>query len=314
MSDDADDASVPPLDAHLVRRLVAAQFPDWAVLPVRPVENGGWDNRTFRLGDGLTVRLPSAAGYVPQVEKEQRWLPVLAPQVPLAIPVPAGQGAPGEGYPFPWSIYHWIPGEVATSETIADFDDFADALAGFLLSLQGVPTDGGPGPGPHSAFRGGPLSFYETDVYESLRALGRRVPTEDCLRIWNDALARPYLAAPVWFHGDISVGNLLVRRGRLSAVIDFGCAGVGDPSCDLAVAWTLLPAVSRPVFRAALSVDDATWARGRGWGCGRRFSRWRTSRTAVLEPRRRSGRWINSSSTRRTKRRSEHPVGARGAS
>jgi aminoglycoside phosphotransferase (APT) family kinase protein len=256
---------VTEIDVALVRRLVDAQFPQWADLPVSPVEVGGWDNRTFRLGERMTVRLPSAEGYVAQVAKEQRWLPYLAPRLPLPIPVPLAQGVPAEGYPFPWSVYPWLDGENAGPGAIGDLSAFAVALAGFLTALQSVDATGGPPPGPHCWYRGGPLTTYDAETRRALETLGDRIDRDAATDVWETALAATWHGTPVWFHGDVSAGNLLVRDGRLAAVIDFGSSGVGDPACDLAIAWTLLSGESREAFRDALSADPATWARGRGW-------------------------------------------------
>ncbi len=253
------------IDAALVRRLISSQFPRWADLPVDPVEVGGWDNRTFRLGAHMTVRLPSAAQYALQVEKEQRWLPKLAPLLPLAVPVPLAKGAPAEGYPYPWSVYRWLEGETATLERIADLRRFAVALAEFLNALRRIDPAGGPSPGRHNFFRGGPLTVYDAETRQAIATLDGRVDTEAALAAWEAALGAEWAGHPVWFHGDVAFGNLLVRNGRLSAVIDFGTSGVGDPACDLAIAWTLFRGESRVAFRAALGPDDATWARGRGW-------------------------------------------------
>ncbi|MFI7608112.1 aminoglycoside phosphotransferase family protein [Micromonospora sp. NPDC049366] len=253
------------IDVALVRRLVAAQFPRWARLPVRPVRHGGWDNRTFHLGDAMTVRLPSAEGYAPQVAKEQRWLPVLAPHLPLPVPTPLAQGEPDDDYPFPWSVHRWIDGEVAAPDRIADLTGFAVDLAGFLAALQAVDPTGGPAAAAHSAWRGAPLATYDGDVRRALDRLGDRVPADAVTAIWAAALAAAWAGPPVWFHGDVAVGNLLVRDGRLAAVIDFGCCGVGDPACDVVIAWTLLHGRSRAAFRETLAIDPATWARGRGW-------------------------------------------------
>lgn len=253
------------IDAALVRRLVAAQFPQWAGIEVRPVELDGWDNRTFRLGDDMSVRLPSAEGYILQVEKEHRWLPLLAPQLPLPIPVPLAKGVPGEGYPWPWSINRWLDGENATVERITDLDQFAATLANFLAALQRIDPTGGPPPGQHNFHRGGPPAFYDADTRRALVALDGEIDTGAARAVWEAALAAEWRGSPVWFHGDIAWGNLLLRDGRLGAVIDFGTSGVGDPACDLAIAWTLLEGTSRAAFRAGLDLDDATWARGRGW-------------------------------------------------
>jgi aminoglycoside phosphotransferase (APT) family kinase protein len=256
---------VPNIDASLVRRLIGAQFPRWADLPVRPVEVGGWDNRTFHLGDRMTVRLPSAEGYVAQVEKEHRWLPALAPHLPLPVPVPLAKGVPAEGYPFPWSVYRWIEGETATVGRIGDPVEFASALAGFLVALQQIDPTGGPSPGPQNFFRGGPLGVYDPETRRALAALDGEIDTRAARAVWESALDAAWHGPPVWFHGDVAWGNLLVEKGRLSAVIDFGTSGVGDPSCDLAISWTLFGGESREAFRAVLQPDDAAWARGRGW-------------------------------------------------
>ncbi len=253
------------IDAALAKRLVSEQFPEWADLPVTPVEPGGWDNRTFRLGDELSVRLPSAAGYAAQVDKEQHWLPRLAPQLPLPIPEPVALGQPDAGYPWKWSVYRWLEGEPATADRIADLGEFATTLGGFLAALQRADATGGPPPGAHNFFRGGPPDVYDAETREAIAILGDTIDGGAALDVWETALAADWSGAPVWFHGDISRGNLLVTDERLSAVIDFGTAGVGDPACDLAIAWTFFDGESRGAFRAALPLDDGTWARGRGW-------------------------------------------------
>jgi aminoglycoside phosphotransferase (APT) family kinase protein len=253
------------IDAVLVSLLVAEQFPQWADLPVEPVEVGGWDNRTFHLGSDKTVRLPSAERYAEQVDKEHRWLPTLAPHLPLPIPVPLAKGAPARGYAWKWSVYRWLEGETATAGRIADLRRFAIALAGFLATLQSIDPAGGPLPGEHNFYRGGPLKVYDAETRRALTALEGRIDTQAASAAWEAALGATWHGSPVWFHGDIAAGNLLVEKGRLSAVIDFGTCGVGDPACDLAISWTLFGARSRNTFRAALDLDDATWVRGRGW-------------------------------------------------
>ena len=252
-------------DADLVRRLVAAQFPQWAHLPVRPVTFGGKNNTTFHLGEAMSVRLPSARAYVAQVEKEQAWLPRLAPHLPLPIPEPVGLGQPGEGYPWAWSIYRWIEGDTATLERIADPPQFARDLAAFLSALQALDVTDGPAAGQHNFFRGGPLATYDDQTRQAIEDLGDSIDGATALAIWEQALAAAWTQPPVWLHGDVAAGNLLVRDGKLSAVIDFGILGVGDPACDLAIAWTLLHGEARAAFREALPLDDGTWARGRGW-------------------------------------------------
>jgi len=253
------------IDEFLVGRLIAAQFPRWADLPIKPVVPGGWDNRTFRLGDHMAVRLPSAARYARQVEKEHRWLPMLAPQLPLSIPVPLAMGVPAEGYPWQWSVYRWLGGENAAIGRIIDLRRFATTLAQFLAALQKIDTAGGPMPGPHNFFRGGSLSVYDSEVRQAIIALGDKIDADAVMAVWEAALEAKWINPPVWFHGDVSAGNLLIEEGRLSAVIDFGSSGVGDPACDLSIAWTFFEGASREAFRAALFADESTWARGRGW-------------------------------------------------
>ncbi|MEO3431831.1 aminoglycoside phosphotransferase family protein [Inquilinus sp. CAU 1745] len=260
-----DSTAVFEIDASLVRRLIAKQFPQWAGLPVRPVRFGGHDNRTFHLGDRMTVRLPSHAAYSAQVEKEHRWLPKLAPLLPLPIPTPLAMGEPAEGYRWRWSVYRWLEGETAEQGRIDDPKQFALALAEFLIALMKVDATGGPPAGAHNFHRGGPLTVYDGETRRALAALNGRIDTDAARAVWESALDASWHGEPVWFHGDVAGGNLLVKDGRLTAIIDFGTSGVGDPACDLTVAWTLLEGKSRDVFRTALPHDDATWARGRGW-------------------------------------------------
>ena len=253
------------IDAELARRLVATQFPQWADLPVTPVADDGWDNRTFRLGSELSLRLPSGDWYALQVDKEQAWLPRLAPHLPLPIPEPVARGEPGEGYPYAWSVYRWLEGEPASSGPVRDPVALASSLAAFLVALERVDARNGPEPGPHNFFRGGPLETYADEAERAIAALGDEIAADDVRRVLDDALATRWERDPVWVHGDVAAGNLLLRDGRLAAVIDFGCAAVGDPACDVVIAWTLLSGRSSDAFRSALAVDRSTWARGRGW-------------------------------------------------
>jgi aminoglycoside phosphotransferase (APT) family kinase protein len=253
------------IDSELVRRLVATQFPQWKDLPVRPVASGGWDNRTFHLGESMLVRLPSAANYASQVEKEHRWLPMLAPLLPIRIPEPLAHGDPGEGYPWGWSIYGWLKGETAATATIDNLREFAASLAHFLIALQGVDTTGGPPPGPHSFFRGASLTNYDDETRKAIIVLKDKIDVAAATKVWEAGLASTWQHAPVWVHGDISTGNLLVGDGRLSAVIDFGQLTVGDPACDLAITWTFFEGEAREIFRSMLPLDIGTWDRARAW-------------------------------------------------
>lgn len=253
------------ITVELVSRLVRTQFPEWAELPVRPVDVDGWDNATFRLGETMSVRLPSAEHYAESVEKEQRWLPILACELPLPIPQPIALGAPGCRYPWPWSVNRWIDGAPVTAEAIADLPQFAADLADFLSALYRIDPTGGPLPGTHNFFRGGPLTVYDVETREELDALRGHIDTALAAEVWQAALDASWEGRPVWLHGDAQPGNLLLKNGKLSAVLDFGGCGVGDPACDTTIAWTFLAGDSSRVFKERLPVDSATWVRGRGW-------------------------------------------------
>lgn len=253
------------IDVALVQELIATQFPHWAKLPIQPVPFGGWDNRTFHLGEHMLVRLPSAAAYSFQVQKEQYWLPRLAKFLPLPIPTPLAMGTPADHYPWHWSIYQWLDGETAANAFITSLSKFAVSLAQFITALQGIDPTGGPPSGPQNFHRGGPLAVYNGETRQAITALDGKIDTDAAHAVWEEALAATWHGPPAWLHGDISAGNLLVEGGQLSAVIDFGSSGVGDPACDLAIAWTFFHSASRQAFRMALPPDNGIWARGRGW-------------------------------------------------
>jgi aminoglycoside phosphotransferase (APT) family kinase protein len=250
----------------LVEGLVRDQFPAWAALPIKPVEFGGWDNKTFHLGEDMSVRLPSAASYAAQVSKEQEWLPKLAPHLSLPIPVPLAMGRPSRGYPWHWSVYKWIEGETAAKNRIRDLNEFAEDLAYFLVELQSIDSAAAPIPGDHNFYRGGSLTVYDAETRNTVKKLEGQIETDLVIAVWEEALLTTWEEPPVWLHGDVYPTNLLLRDGRLSAVIDFGCAAVGDPACDLIIAWSFLDSQSRRVFQRTLGPDEATLARARGWG------------------------------------------------
>jgi aminoglycoside phosphotransferase (APT) family kinase protein len=250
-------------DVGLVRRLVAAQFPRWADLPIAPVQSYGTDHDIYRLGDHLAARLPRIGWATEQAAKEAEWLPKLAPHLPLALPVQVARGHAADNYPFDWSIYEWLPGENANG-TIGDLDGAAVDLAAFLTALHRVETFGAH-PRPRGA-RGAPLSELDTSVRRSIAELGNRIDGVAALRSWEESISAPvWDGEEVWVHGDLLPGNLLVVAGRLSAVIDWGGLNVGDPACDLQPAWNVFEGRSRRRFRDELAVDDASWLRGRGW-------------------------------------------------
>ncbi|MEU2119378.1 aminoglycoside phosphotransferase family protein [Streptomyces sp. NPDC016459] len=252
------------IDTVLVERLVAGRFPRWAGLAVRAVDSAGTDNAMFRLGDDLVVRLPRVPDAVGQVEKEQRWLPRLAPHLPLDVPVPVGRAGAGPDFPMPWSVYRWLDGDDTYDVPLTDLAHAAVELGRFGAALRTVDASEGP-----PSFRGGPVTDWEDgNLPRAVRDLGADglVDEELATASWESVLRLPqWDGAPVWVHGDLLPGNLLGRDGRLSAVIDFGGLGTGDPACDMMPAWTLLTADTRPLFREAARADDATWARGRGW-------------------------------------------------
>ncbi|GAA2896611.1 hypothetical protein Acy02nite_61120 [Actinoplanes cyaneus] len=245
------------ISTDLVRRLVDTQFPEWAGLPLSLVDPAGSDHVIHRLGPELSVRLPRHEGAIGQAAKEFEWLPKLAPHLPLAVPVPVAVGEPGFGYPWHWAVARWMDGEPAT--TALDSVATAETLAGFLHALQALPVDGAPTGNDGLAGRDPSTRAAITQAADAFDAVAMT-------RLWDEALAAPgWERPPVWFHGDFHTGNLLTTAGRVSAVIDFGGLGAGDPAVDLMMAFTLMSARSRAAFREALGVDDPTWARGRGW-------------------------------------------------
>ncbi|WP_203644415.1 aminoglycoside phosphotransferase family protein [Streptomyces sp. SID14478] len=249
----------------MARRLVDTQFPQWAGLPLRAFEPAGSDHALYRLGEELMVRLPRHPGAIGQAAKESRWLPRLAPHLPLAVPEPVAVGEPGFGYPWQWAVSRWLSGDVATVDALADSREAATDLADFLLALRRCTPD----PDGHDAAPAtGPdqLARRDAGTRAAIRQHADVFDATAATAVWEAALAAPaWDRPPVWCHGDMHTGNLLTTRGRLSAVIDFGELALGDPACDLTIAYTLMSPRSRSVFRAALGVDDATWARGRGW-------------------------------------------------
>jgi aminoglycoside phosphotransferase (APT) family kinase protein len=244
------------IDEALVRRLLAEQFPQWGDRPLTQVEPAGTENAIFRLGGDLSLRLSRREGPTQPGGKELEWLPRLAPQLPLEIPVPVAQGVPTGEYPWFWDVHTWVEGQTASVDEI-DAIQAARDLAGFVAALQRVDPAGAP-PG-----RGIPLPDRDEETrYWLARFDGHAAVAEQ----WDRALgAPPWEGAPVWHHGDLDPRNWLVRDGRISGVIDWGTMGVGDPACDVMVAWKLHSSAARDAFREALPVDDATWERARGW-------------------------------------------------
>jgi aminoglycoside phosphotransferase (APT) family kinase protein len=248
------------IDAALVKRLIAAQVPQLADLPIRAVQSTGTVNAIYRLGDHLCVRLPRLPSWAQNLQKELRWLPKLAPSLSLRIPEPVAQGHPVSDYPFPWAIYRWIAGQPYSDELVHDERQAAADLAQFVQELRRIDPRGAP--------RGGrrPLCELDAATRAAIEASRDVIDSDAAVAAWASALDAPaWDGAPVWIHTDLLRPNLLVDRGRLCAVIDFGGVGVGDPAADVIAAWSVFGQSGRAAFRAALDVDEGTWNRARGY-------------------------------------------------
>src|SRR5687768_7058511 len=248
----ADEVST---DAALVRRLLVGQFPHWAELPIEPVSSFGTDNALYRLGVDMVVRLPRIDWAVGATERDLRWLPALAPLLAVEIPRPLGSGVPAEGYPWPWGVYTWLEGEDARDSGVDPGE-----LARFVVSLRELDLSDGPPAG-----RGAPLRARDAETRRAISRLEGEIDVQAAIAAWEAALEVPdWPGLPKWVHGDLLAGNLLLRNGRLTGVIDWSGVGVGDPAADLMGAWSLFESEERNAFRAEVEVDDRTWARGRG--------------------------------------------------
>jgi aminoglycoside phosphotransferase (APT) family kinase protein len=262
MHPDQADIGLP-----LVTRLIAAQFPRWKELPLAEVRSAGTDNRVYRMGTGLAVRLPRRQAVATEVDRLRQWLPRLAPHLPLAVPMPVARGAPGEGFPFPWLVCQWLDGQDVTRDLDVDLADAAVRLGRFVAALHRIDATGA----PNSPLRGGPLDMLDERVRREIGDLGAdgTIDPQLVTAAWDRALDTPaWNGAPTWVHADLYPGNLVARQHRLEAVIDFGGLGTGDPAIDLLPAWAWLSTSARSLFRAQAEPDDATWARGRGWALG----------------------------------------------
>jgi aminoglycoside phosphotransferase (APT) family kinase protein len=248
------------LDQALVERLVAAQFPELAGLPVRPVQSTGTVNAIYRLGDRLYARLPRLQDWAEALAKEWTWLPRLAPRLSLPVPEPVAWGRPSGEYPFPWAIYRWIEGQPYSDHRVSDEGQAANDLAQFVIELRGID----PGNAPAGGRR--PLRELDTMTRQAIEASSGLIDREAVREAWARALEAPAWAGrPVWIHTDLLRPNLLVAGGRLCAVIDFGGVGAGDPAADVIAAWSVFSQSGRATFRQALDVDDDTWNRARGY-------------------------------------------------
>lgn len=250
-------------DVDLVRDLLRAQLPQWAGLPIAEVESTGTDNALYRVGATMVVRMPLRPSATRSTQMEHEWLPRLAPHLPVDVPVPVALGQPTQEFPWPWSVMTWIEGEDATTARFSSHQAATD-VARFVSALHSIDPTGGPH--PRAGGRGLPLRERDRFTRRSIRSSSGLIDTDAVTASWVEALEVPAWEQPsVWIHGDIAAGNILFRDGRLRAVIDWGCLGVGDPACDLIVAWEIFDAGSRDLLRSELGVDDDTWARSRGW-------------------------------------------------
>jgi aminoglycoside phosphotransferase (APT) family kinase protein len=249
------------IDAGLVRRLLQAQFPEWAGLPLVAAPSTGTVNAIYRLGDDLCVRLPRVHRWAADLSKELRWLPQLAPQLPLMVPEPVASGRPSPDFPLPWAIYRWLPGETWSGARSGDELRAAADLAQFVAALRRIDRSGAPRSG-----RDRPLPLRDAEARAAIRALRGTVDTDAVAAAWETSLgAPPWDGRPTWTHADLLPPNLLVDGTRISAVLDFGNVGVGDPALDALPAWSVLGELGREHYRRTLDVDDATWVRGRGF-------------------------------------------------
>ncbi len=248
----------------LAKKLIASQFPEFAHLNIESVPVQGHDNRSFRLGSELLIRIPTAEAYALKVPKEQVLLPRLAPYVSVRIPEPVRMGLPCEDFPYPFSIYKWLEGTSANLLTINNeaLEQLAFDLAEFLKELQNISTIEGPGPGQHNWWRGAPVSVYDQQARSQIAALKI---TKEAMPLLEKAIRTQWEKPPVWIHGDFAIGNIVINDGKLSGVIDFGGLGVGDPACDLVIAWTFLKGKAREVFIREMNLDSDTWLRAKVW-------------------------------------------------
>jgi aminoglycoside phosphotransferase (APT) family kinase protein len=255
------------INLSLVAKLIKEQFPKWSNLSINPVEFSGNDNRTFRLGEKMLIRLPSAEDYADQVKKEQKWLPILAQKLSFKIPTPVALGQPSKIYPWHWSIYLWIEGVSANVLNIEDslLKSIAINLSEFLNEFHNIDVSNGPTPGAHNFWRGAHPIIYELETKESIAKLNGVISKNSALAAWAKATSSHWNKNPVWVHGDLSSGNILIKDCKLTSVIDFGCIAIGDPACDLAITWTFFKNESRKIFKSNLKLDNDTWARARGW-------------------------------------------------
>ncbi|MBP6870295.1 aminoglycoside phosphotransferase family protein [Candidatus Babeliales bacterium] len=251
----------------IAQQLIAEQFPEFKNFEIKSIKTQGHDNRTFRLGNDLLIRLPSAQCYAAQIKKEQIWLPQFAPHISTMIPKPIKLGNPTSFYPFPWSINQWIEGESANNLTPQDLDlpIIAEQVAQFLKELAIINSEKGPNPGPENFYRGGRLGVYYNQTQAALQKLSSFFDVAPYEQLWHQAVQNGRLCDPVWIHGDMSPSNIIIEKKQLKAVIDFSGIAVGEPSCDLVMAWTFFDEASKQIFKENLDYEENIWEVARAW-------------------------------------------------
>ncbi|MCX7114309.1 MAG: aminoglycoside phosphotransferase family protein [Gammaproteobacteria bacterium] len=255
------------ITADLAHQLIAEQFPEYAHLPITSVEQQGHDNRTYRLGNDLLIRMPTAESYALKVPIEEALLPKLASHLTVSIPVPIKMGTASQTYPYPFSIYKWLEGR-SINLLVVDNDcleNLASDLVRFLKELQSIDNVDGPAPGQHNWWRGDHVSVYDKGAREQISALSTVINERQAIELWERACKTKWDKSPVWVHGDFAIGNMLLKDNKLSAIIDFGGMALGDPACDLVIAWTFLNGKARDIFVQEMNLDENTWLRARAW-------------------------------------------------
>jgi len=250
---------------QLAKNMLEEQFPQFKDLEITDIKIGGWDNKVFRLGDDKLIKMPIAKKYEIQIDTTFHWLPKLANHLPFKIPQPLGRGKPSPAYPFKWAIYNWIEGDTVFESKNIDGEKFADDLVTFIKDLHKINIDNAPAPSIHNFYRGGDLRIYDTEIIASISALKGKIDYRKAMQIWEKSIASQYHDSPLWIHGDLSLGNILLEEGQIKAIIDFGMIAAGDPACDLAVAYNIFTADVREEFIIKMDMKKDVWDRAKGW-------------------------------------------------
>lgn len=255
------------ININIAQRLIYEQFPEYKNLIIKEVEEQGHDNRTYRLGNDLLIRLPTDSHYALKVPKEQELLPQLGKYLSINIPTPVKMGKPSKSFPYPFSIYKWLDGKSINLLNLntQELCVLAYDLAQFLKELQKINLVSGPKPGQHNWWRGDHISIYSKNAESQIKMLSDFIDTSKALNLLKEACATKWEKDPVWIHGDFAIGNMLAQNNKLAGIIDFGGMAIGDPACDLVIAWTYLSDDARILFINEMDMDDQTWLRSKAW-------------------------------------------------